>query len=648
MGWDKAVVRILGRSARCEGDVGSRVVLVRDGEPRFEGTFFSSWSSFVPDYDHERLGWWRGQCSTLLFAWRVPFAMSTSLNHEVDLSGAVEIAPRVWWVGSLLTNDRLQCHVYLIEQGDQSVLIDPGSALTAPEVIRKVDQVVGGRNVRWLVCSHAAPDIIGALPALEAHGLHPEARIVTHWRDQALIVHCGTQLPFWRIERHQWRLALGDRTLRFVFTPYLHFAGAFVTFDEATGTLFSSDLFGGFDAERTLYAETERYFDAIRSYHEHYMPSREILAHAVRQLRSLPLERIAPQHGQVIPRPLIASIMDRLETLECGVYLLSRDEPGLAFLLEANRTIHDVVDTLVREQHFAAVAAFLADLAVRNLDALYLEIWSGEGDLMLVFERADGFAGHPGEPPTDVRHVIDGGAPPDGTRVIWALRSPVSERVSGAAVIGFSTPTVIDDATLAVIGQITGLVEVGLEREVMRRTAELERVAWHERAVHDSLTGLYNRASLVDVLERLFRADDVQDSPRVAVLMVDVDHFKEINDTFSHAMGDRVLQHVAAALTQSVRPTDVVFRYGGEEFLVVLTDVDLEVAASVAERMRQNVSAPCTERPTVSVSVGLVLRQKDESPDLVMARADAALYRAKAAGRDRVIVDEPSPMKTGE
>ncbi len=599
----------------------------------------------MPDYGYGR-GLWGSVGDRLVSG--APFAMTTSLNDGVDLSEAVEIAPRVWWVGTFLENNRFQCHVYLIEQGDQSVLIGPGSALTASEVIRKVDQVVGVDHVRWLVCSHADPDIIGALPALEAHGLHPDAQIVTHWRDENLIVHSGTRLPFWRIERHQWRLALVDRTVRFVFTPYLHFAGAFATFDESTGTLFSSDLFGGLDAERALYAESSHYFDAIRSFHEHYMPSREILIHALGLLRKLPLERIAPQHGQIIPRHLIEPIMDQLETLECGIYLLSREEPGLAFLLGANRTIHDVVDTLVREQHFSAVATFLADLAVRNLRAQYLEIWAGEGDLMLVFERADDFAGHPGVPPDDVRHVIDGGAAPDGTRVIWALRSPVSERRSGAAVIGFATPTEIDEATHEVIAQITGLVEVGLEREVMRRTAEMERVAWHERAVHDSLTGLYNRVSLADVLDRVFTVDDGATAPRLAVLMVDVDHFKEINDTFSHAMGDRVLQHVAAAITQSVRPSDVVFRYGGEEFLVILNDVDVDDAAGVAERLRQNVSVPSAQRPTVTVSVGLVLRGRGETPDAVMARADAALYRAKTAGRDRVVVDasvETSPCE---
>ena len=94
---------------------------------------------------------------------------------SIDLGKAVELAPRVWWVGSLLPGDYYQCHVYLIEKGDQSVIIDPGSALNAEEVIRRIDAVVGVDHVRWLVCSHADTDIIGALPALVAHGLHPDA-----------------------------------------------------------------------------------------------------------------------------------------------------------------------------------------------------------------------------------------------------------------------------------------------------------------------------------------------------------------------------------------------------------------------------------------------------------------------------------------
>ena len=235
------------------------------------------------------------------------------MSLVLDTDEAIELAPRVWWVGMMLPDDRFQCHVYLIEQGDQSVLIDPGSALVASEMIRKVESIVPLTSIRWLVCSHADPDIIGALPALEARGLSPDAAIVTYWRDEALIVHSGTPRPFWRIEEHDWRLDLEDRTLRFVFTPYLHFAGAFATYDETSGTLFSSDLFGGFTEDPSLFATSIEYFDAIRAFHEHYMPSREILAHSLQMIRELPMLRIAPQHGQVIPGELIEPIMEKLE-----------------------------------------------------------------------------------------------------------------------------------------------------------------------------------------------------------------------------------------------------------------------------------------------------------------------------------------------
>ena len=172
------------------------------------------------------------------------------------------------------------------------MLIDPGSALNSADVIRKIDSVVGVENVRWLVCSHSDPDILGALPALVARGLHPQAKIVTHWRDEALIRHCGTPLNYWRIEEHGWQLELVDRALQFVFTPYAHFAGAFCTFDVTSGTLFASDLFGGFSNDKTLFATSGSYFDSMRAFHEHYMPSREILDHALEQLTDLPIEEL--------------------------------------------------------------------------------------------------------------------------------------------------------------------------------------------------------------------------------------------------------------------------------------------------------------------------------------------------------------------
>lgn len=556
----------------------------------------------------------------------------------VDTAEAVELAPRVWWVGSLLPDDRFQCHVYLVEQGDQSVLIDPGSAFTAEEVARKVDSVVGLDQVRWLVCSHQDPDIIGALPALTAHGLHPEAAIVTHWRDEALIVHSGTSLPFWRIEDHDWDLPLEDRRLQFVFTPYAHFAGAFCTFDETSGTLFSSDLFGGFTDDPSLYASSVDYFDAIRAFHQHYMPSREVLVHALEQLRPLPITQIAPQHGQVIHAPLVGPIMDRLEQLECGIYLLARDDPGLRFLLTANRAMQDIVDTLVGESDFAVVAAHLATLASDVLGARRLELWVRGPDQMLEFEPGDGFAGHAAQPPDDVLDTLDGIDRTTSERVVLPLRSNGTQAVNGVAVLDLATPLEIQPQLRVLLEQIAGLIDVGLEREVLRRVADLERAALYDRAIHDSLTGLHNRTYLADAAHRLCAIDDREGGGHLAALMIDVDHFKLVNDTFGHAVGDLVLQHVARSISASIRPGDMAVRFGGEEFLVLVTGADLATALAVGERIRAAVAQHDGDRPAVTASVGIARHRAGEACDALVARADEALYLAKAGGRDRVDV----------
>ena len=471
-----------------------------------------------------------------------------------------------------------------------------------------------------------------------ARGLHPEAVIVTHWRDEALMVHSGLPLRYWRIEEHDWRLELEDRTLQFVFTPYLHFAGAFGTFDPATGTLFSSDLFGGFTDDHSLFASSVEYFDAMRAFHEHYMPNREILDHVLQELRQLPLHLIAPQHGQIIPEHLIAPIMDLLEKLECGIYLLAREDPGLAFLLAASETLHRVKDTLVKEQHFSIVATYLAGLAQLSLGADYLEFWSMVDDVVLQFDQSDGYAGHATQMPPDVEEIVHGrDVSPEG-RIFFSLRSTDSGKVNGVMVMGFAGPHEFDEATSGILTQIVSLVEVGLEREVLFRSMEMDRTSWQTKAVHDPLTGLLNRASLEDSERRLIALDNLNDVPHLAALMVDIDFFKRVNDTLGHLAGDRVLARVAKAITTSTRSNDLAFRYGGEEFLVLLSQVEARTAVEAAERIRATVRATTGGGPEVRVSIGVAVRTAGEDAESMVQRADQALYRAKENGRDQLCV----------
>jgi diguanylate cyclase (GGDEF)-like protein len=127
----------------------------------------------------------------------------------------------------------------------------------------------------------------------------------------------------------------------------------------------------------------------------------------------------------------------------------------------------------------------------------------------------------------------------------------------------------------------------------------------------------------------------------VGVLMIDIDRFKRLNDTFGHAVGDHVLREVAQAIAAAVREDDVPARFGGEEFAVLLRNPSPEIALEVGERVRRSVGALDLRKlgvPAVSVSVGVSVAESPDLPlDVVIEEADRALYRAKRAGRNRVV-----------
>jgi two-component system cell cycle response regulator len=171
-----------------------------------------------------------------------------------------------------------------------------------------------------------------------------------------------------------------------------------------------------------------------------------------------------------------------------------------------------------------------------------------------------------------------------------------------------------------------------------RLRAELDAAA--SLAITDPLTGLYNRHHLVTVLEKELAA--AQRHRKVfSLLLLDLDHFKSVNDTCGHLVGDAVLKELALLLGKLLRASDTAARFGGEEFLVVLPDTDLPGALVLAERFRQAVAdhafPPLGER-RLTVSVGVASsRPEDRAVNDVVGRADEALYRAKTAGRNRVL-----------
>lgn len=163
-----------------------------------------------------------------------------------------------------------------------------------------------------------------------------------------------------------------------------------------------------------------------------------------------------------------------------------------------------------------------------------------------------------------------------------------------------------------------------------------------ELSVIDQLTGLYNRRYMNNQLQQLMHRAVIGNKP-LSVMMLDIDHFKPINDTHGHQAGDDVLQEIADRLRQNVRPMDVACRLGGEEFLVILPDTPGDLAVAAAERVRKSIAAGTFAvrgnalEVSVTISAGVsTLTGADDTMAELLDRADTALYLAKSAGRNRV------------
>ncbi len=549
------------------------------------------------------------------------------MRHETDLAatdtrGAAEIAPNVYWVGSLRRDERFQTHAYLLDAGDQSVLLDPGSSLTIAATLAKVREVLDPRQIHWIVCHNADPDVGAGLSALD-DVVGEGAAIVTEWRAAALLRHYGSHLPLHLIEEHDWALDLGGaRRLELTLTPYLHFPGALCAYDSASRVLFTGDLFGGFTSGEHLWAADESYFEAARPFHEHYMPSGDILRAglATLQRRWSEPDVIAPQHGQIIPTRLIAPMFERLSTLECGIFLQARGDLDLGALLQASDMERKLEQALLASASLPVLAERALGVLREHLPVTGLEAYvATEDEGLVLFADADQFAGTPvsanphrtGEPFLSVGG--DGTLPP--TRVYLLLAEDAElPRQFATALVRLAEP-----------------IRVAFIEHLAQRRAHQDHQRMLTETMTDHLTGLHNRR----ILDGLYAASDPG-----AVLMIDLDRFKEINDARGHDAGDAALRQVAAVIQANVRSrSDLGVRYGGDEFLVVLREADETLAVQIAERIRHQIELLTTsahEIGHVSVSIGVALHISGEPLELAITRADQVLLAAKAEGRNRI------------
>ena len=579
----------------------------------------------------------------------------TPISDQAAAAGRpVQVAEHTWWVGHYLPNDTFQCHVYLIEHGNQSVLIDPGSALTFAYTLKKIETIIPFSDIRYFICHHQDPDITGALGLIDRMIARDDAVLITHWRAAALLKHYDLKhLPFWNIEEHDWQLELGGRTLHFTLTPYMHFPGAFTTFDAATGVLFSSDIFGGFTEKWQLFAKDESHFNDIRAFHEHYMPSRDIVQHGLSELEKWPVRLIAPQHGSIIREQLVSFMFRKLKGLDCGLYLMARGDTNVRRLMAINHMLRQALNSIMLYRDFRDIVHHLLPAVSEVLQVELLEFYaSHDKDTLLYLGPSNRYRGEEVPPPPFFATAI---AEPSGkgglrhcrwdadhARLLVPLAAERRE-TRALAVLCLKKDAEITPEVDDALGQLCDPLMIAVEREVIYRAVEKERDELYLRSIHDPLTRLYSRYYMHDAVERMLASHDRGVITGVALIMLDVDYFKRVNDTYGHSTGDAVLEALGAAMLKACRRVDIPVRIGGEEFAAFIISRDNEEGVHFAERLRRHfeqqqfVCEGHTFRVTLSAGVANHRRNEEDIQGLIR-RADRALYAAKEAGRNRVCI----------
>jgi two-component system cell cycle response regulator len=533
----------------------------------------------------------------------------------------IEIGPEVWWVGTRLADDQFQCHAYFIDNGANSVLLDPGSPLTIEATLDKVEQVADLDSIRYLVCHHPDPDIAACLPYLSGRLPREDVLVVTEWRARALLKHYGHRFAYYLVEENAWKVPLRPgRDLEFQLTPYLHFPGAMVSYDTLSETLFSSDLFGGFvpDNNVLISRDLDYIIEAARPFHQHYMPNTELLTAGLTRIqRRWPnIDQIAPQHGHIVPAEIVADAFAALKGIDCGVFTLADADVDLKRLLRISEAKVRITEALLTVAEPASLVLAMNTILAATHEARECALFIDVPDQGWTMWGAGGVQSLRRDPYRNWPSVSLPGTP--------------------AALLSLHTTDDVNPDTdlMRMLAEMASAVRPAIDgylRNLSQSRSSAENLL---ASLTDPLTGLGNRRSL----------DSRIPTGQYVLISLDLDHFKEVNDTFGHEAGDVVLTRVAESLLSTVREGDAVYRLGGEEFLVCLPDIDEGAAVTIAERTRAAIASLDLEglapAGRITASEGIAVADHARLQDFaeILRLADAALYDSKGSGRNRVTV----------
>ncbi len=499
-------------------------------------------------------------------------------------SSPVAIGEGVYWVGSAKQFKELNCNPYLIIDGEEGVLIDPGSPLDFEEVLANVTSLLPLEKIRYIVLQHQDPDFCSSTPLFEQHGFKGE--IATHWRAAALIQFYGITSPFYLLNNNEWGLSFGnERILHFYQTPYLHFPGAIVTYDAMTRILFSSDLFGALSGNPALFSEqcAFDYIEAMKSFHEHYMPSNAILRPVMEMLLQLEIKIIAPQHGSII-RHDVRRHIETLRDLECGLFL-QPIQHELSNINGYTKLINQVLQryrTIIAPQELASFFQD-SDIVVDPVNAELHDFNSSGEELWqrffeIIYSR-------------------------QGVQLLTFIE-PLVKKLTLEYML--ELPQIFNSAFFSIEQSNLQLLEKNQALSTLSDRLEENLLATQEALLQCPLTKLRN--------EHVFRlylsgqCKRYQETKRDgALLLIGLDNLGRFNLQYGKAAGDAALKTLAVSLTEEFPSVRTLFKLDGPVFACTLEEATFADALQHAEKIRYSVENSDRFLTKMTVSIGLVM-----------------------------------------
>ncbi|MGB4659172.1 MAG: response regulator [Mobilitalea sp.] len=537
------------------------------------------------------------------------------------LSKVEEIAQGIYWVGSGEQIDGLNCNPYLIVDGEEAVLIDPGSPLDFDRVYENICSIIPLDKIKYVILHHQDPDFCSAVPLLEQKGAN--FTIVTHWRTQTIVKYYGIKSKYYLVDKNNFQLVLeSGRTLQFIQTPYLHFAGAITTYDIQSKTLFSSDLFGAFSYRWTLFAD-KNYMEQMKTFHEHYMPSNEILHAAMEMFLKMDIDMIASQHGSII-KDYVHECILTLRDLECGSFL----KPVRKQLIKTGK------------------GRFFATSIIKRLISIYgkeevLEVFQGlEMTIDENFEVIDyKYTG------TNLINIMmDRMLSIKGLQWIILLEPYIKALINE---YDLHMPLIYESRFTKIEKKA---MEANEENEILREiNSHLENnlTSVSDTLVRCPITGVYNydffRKYADDIIAKILEEESEQNP---GLIIISPDNMGRIRYSYGENEVDDTLRNMVYLLDSLKIDSDLIFRLRNTQFAFFSQHTTKEKTKEFAELIRNEVFKSKKFIEPMTVSIGIVtldeVRKENDNnlEENFYETAAKRLNQAKKRGKNNVYSEE--------